>query len=134
MPLLFYKILTYKCQIKNLKEINNMSKKITNKISAINPKNLPKTKLDDVLNLRALSYAVGTLWGLVMLVVTILSLNTGYGEEFLLSMTSIYVGYDISITGSINGFLYGFLDGFVGTYLLVYIYRFFDKFSKFSIK
>ena len=69
-----------------------------------------------------------------MLVVTILSLNTGYGEEFLLSMTSIYVGYDISITGSINGFLYGFLDGFVGTYLLVYIYRFFDKFSKFSIK
>jgi hypothetical protein len=71
---------------------------------------------------RRLSLAGGILWGLVMFVITLVSLPTGYAAEFLKMMGSIYPGYHVSIAGSFVGLVYGFVDGYVGLYLFVLVY------------
>jgi len=72
---------------------------------------------------RCLAFAGGLLWGLCMLVTTLISANTGYATEFLEVMASIYPGYSISLSGSIIGMLYGFIDGFAGLYVLAWLYN-----------
>jgi len=76
-----------------------------------------------LLNARKLGLAGGILWGLSMLVITLLCLWTGYGALFLDVMENVYPGYSISWGGSIVGLVYGFIDGFVGFFLLAWLYN-----------
>jgi hypothetical protein len=69
-----------------------------------------------------LGLATGILWGLLLFVMTLVSLPTGYGAEFLKVMESLYPGYHVSIIGSVVGLVYGFFDGYIGLYLVAWLY------------
>jgi hypothetical protein len=72
----------------------------------------------------ALGVALGLVWGVSLLVTTLVSARTGYAREFLAVMAgSIYPGYAISPAGSLLGLLYGFVDGLVGGAVLAWIYN-----------
>ena len=74
-----------------------------------------------------LGVAGGLLWGLSLLVVTLISVWTGYAEGFLNLISGVYPGYEITIAGSFIGFFYGFADGFFGLAILALIYNFLLK-------
>jgi hypothetical protein len=76
-----------------------------------------------MLNPRTFGLAGGILWGLVMFVFTIIAVYTGYSEQFLNLMSSIYLGYSVSLWGSIVGLVYGFFDAFIGLYIFARLYN-----------
>lgn len=76
---------------------------------------------------KRMGLAAGILWGWAMLVMTLVSMFTGYATAFLNCMASIYPGYAISLTGSLIGLVYGFLDGFVDLYLIAWLYNLLGK-------
>ncbi len=75
------------------------------------------------LNASKLGSAAGILWGACLLVITLFSLWSGYAQDFLYLLSSIYPGYDISLGGAFIGAIYGFLDGFIGLWLFAKIYN-----------
>ena len=79
------------------------------------------------LNARALAMSLGIIWGVALLVITIISLYSGYAAEFLSLVASFYPGYEVSIPGAVIGLIYAFIDGFIGGYLMAIIY---NKFAK----
>lgn len=85
--------------------------------------NTNETKGMIMLNARKLGLSAGIIWGATMFLMTILSIYTAYGTQWLHLMMDIYPGYTISWEGSIMGLLYGFLDGFVGCFLLGWLYN-----------
>jgi len=79
------------------------------------------------LNPKNLGLAGGIIWGLSMLVLTWISLATGYGSELLNLIATVYPGYSISFVGSIMGLVYGFLDAFIGLYIFAWLYNWLEK-------
>ncbi len=81
------------------------------------------------LNARALGFTLGIIWGIAILITTLIALwSTGaYGRSFLYMLASIYPGYSVTIVGSFLGLCYGFADGFVFGWLTAKIYNFFAK-------
>ncbi len=79
------------------------------------------------LNPKNLGLAGGIVWGACMFVTTLLSMITGYAQDFLKIMGSVYPGYKIGILGSFIGLIYGFLDGFIGFYLFGLVYNRLEK-------
>ena len=75
------------------------------------------------LNAKNLGLTLGIIWGLALLIVTLISVPTGYGMAFLNIFDSIYPGYAITYVGAIIGLVYGFIDGFVGGFLIAWIYN-----------
>ncbi|VVB90763.1 Uncharacterised protein [uncultured archaeon] len=75
------------------------------------------------LNPKAFGLTAGIIWGLVILVFTLISVSTGYATMFLNIIVSIYPGYSISPMGSIIGLIYGFADAFIGFYIFALIYN-----------
>ena len=81
------------------------------------------------LNPRALGFTIGSIWGLAISLVTIISLfsSGGYGYGFLYALNSIYPGLKISVEGIALALCYGFVDGFVCGWLVAHLYNFFAK-------
>ena len=81
------------------------------------------------LNARALGFALGVIWGVAILLVTLVSLWTGraYGKHFLYAVASIYPGYSITNRGALLGLCYGFVDAFVFGWLIAHLYNCFAK-------
>lgn len=79
------------------------------------------------LDAKRLGLAGGVLWGAVMFFCTLISIQTGYAQGWLVAFCDIYPGYEMSTKGSFIGLVYGFVDGFVGLYILAWLY---NKFSK----
>lgn len=76
------------------------------------------------LNPFALGLALGSVWGALLFITTLLSYYTGYAHLFLAVLAgSIYPGYTISPSGSLVGLLYGFADGFICALLIALIYN-----------
>ncbi len=71
--------------------------------------------------------AAGILWGVIMLLMTLIASGTGYGTELLNLIATIYPGYAITFGGAIIGLIYGFLDGFIGMWLLIWLYNWLCK-------
>ncbi len=94
-----------------------MAKKRTNKISKPQPK----------LNPTKFGLAGGIIWGVALLVVTLISVGNGYATQFLTLIMDVYPGFSISFGGAIVGFIYGFLDGFIGMWLLIWLYNWLSK-------
>jgi hypothetical protein len=76
-----------------------------------------------MINPRRLGLAAGILWGFCMFLTTIVSIYTGYAQDFLMSMSSVYPGYTISWGGSFLGLIYGFFDSGIGFFLLAWLYN-----------
>jgi len=70
-----------------------------------------------------LGLAAGIFCGVVMFLLTIISVYTGYGAELLNLVATLYPGYTITLVGSIIGLIYGFVDGFVGGYIFIWLYN-----------
>ena len=79
------------------------------------------------INAKNFGLAAGILWGLVMLILTLISVSSGYATNFLNIIAGIYPGYEITYAGSLIGFAYGFVDAFVGGYLLIWLYNKLEK-------
>lgn len=79
------------------------------------------------LNPKAFGLAAGVFAAVVLFLVTLISVSTGYGAAFLDVMVSIYPGYSITYVGAIVGLIYGFIDGFVGCYIFAWLYNYFEK-------
>lgn len=65
----------------------------------------------------------GIIWGLGMFLTTLFNVYTGYAQDFLRVMQSIYPGFQMTLLGSVVGLVYGFLDVFVGVYVFVWVYN-----------
>lgn len=70
-----------------------------------------------------LGLAGGIFFALFMFIFTLLAANTGYAQEYMESMISLYPGYGISNEGSIIGLIYGFISGFLFLYILAWLYN-----------
>lgn len=70
-----------------------------------------------------LGLAGGILSGLFHLIVTLISMSTGYGSYLLAQWADIYPGYSFTILGSIIGLIFGFIFGFVSLFLLGWLYN-----------
>ena len=71
--------------------------------------------------------AGGILWGLGMLVLTLISVATGYATGFLSTISNLYPGYSISLLGSVIGLIYGFIDAFIGLYIFAWLYNWLEN-------
>jgi hypothetical protein len=80
-----------------------------------------------MLNAKNLGIAGGIIWGLGMFVLTLLSMATGYAQDFLNVIAAIYPGYSITFVGGLLGLVYGFLDAFVGLYLFALLYNWLEN-------
>ena len=81
------------------------------------------------MNARAFGFSAGVIWGLALLITTLISVWSGrsYGRYFLYSIASIYPGYSITSGGALLGLCYGFVDGFAAGWLVAKLYNFFAK-------
>lgn len=79
------------------------------------------------LNSKSFGLTGGILWGLCMLVMTLLAVGTGYATEFLNVVVSIYPGYTITPLGSVVGLVYGFIDMGVGLFIFAELYNFLER-------
>lgn len=78
------------------------------------------------LNERHLAISAGTVFGLLMFSMTILSTFTGYGYELISVLSSIYPFYEANMAGAVVGFVWGFIDAFVVFYLLGWLYNYLE--------
>ncbi len=83
-----------------------------------------------MLNPKNFALSGGIIWGGSLFLLTLISVATGYGEEFLNIVGSAYPGHDISWQGSLWGLFLGFVDGFVALYLLALLYNWINKKKK----
>ena len=71
-----------------------------------------------------LGIAGGTLWGLALFLITLLSSYFGYASKFVELIMDLYPGYAPSLWGCFLGMMYGFADGFFFFFFLAWIYNF----------
>ncbi len=73
----------------------------------------------------AAALSVGLVWAVGLFIWTLCSVRTGYGAEMLELMSTVYIGYTVTVKGAFVGLVWGFLDGFIGTFIAVKVYNFF---------
>jgi uncharacterized membrane protein (DUF485 family) len=71
----------------------------------------------------ALGVAGGILWGVSLMVLTWVAMQTGYAENLLNTISVVYPGYSVTLSGSFIGLVLGFVDAFVGLYILALLYN-----------
>jgi|ERR1043166_7913782 small basic protein len=75
-----------------------------------------------------LGLSLGLTWGLGLFLTGIGAwLYPPWGNAFIATLSSVYVGFDASLRGAILGLLWGFLDGFIGGVILALLYNFFVR-------
>jgi fluoride ion exporter CrcB/FEX len=74
------------------------------------------------LNVWAFGVALGSVWGIAMLVAGWTSIF-GWGTLFVNTMSSVYLGYIPSFGGGIVGGIWGFVDGFIGGTVFAFFYN-----------
>ena len=74
------------------------------------------------LNAKRFALASGVLWGLAILIATLVAAARGLGAN-LSHLSAIYLGYDVSYVGSVVGLIYGFLTGAIAGFLFAVIYN-----------
>jgi len=80
-------------------------------------------KLDKV----ALGLALGMVWGLWVLLMTVWLVVSGWQGEHLGLLALCFPGYSVSWFGAVVGLVYGFIDGLVCGWLVGWLYNRFSK-------
>lgn len=78
------------------------------------------------LNPVKLGLASGIMWGLTLLLMTLISIYTGWGMFWLSQWMDLYVGFDLTLSGAFIGLIYGFVDGFVCLFIFGWLYNLFN--------
>jgi hypothetical protein len=76
-----------------------------------------------MLNAKNLGLSIGILWAIVLFLMTVLSIYTGYASGFLQLIADIYPWYTVSWAGAFIGIVFGFIDGFIGGYVVAWLYN-----------
>jgi len=79
------------------------------------------------MNVKALGLSLGIIWGLCAFLLGILSMAFNWGTKFVELFSSMYIGYDSTISGSLIGAAWGFVDAGIGGVLIAWLY---NKFAK----
>ena len=74
------------------------------------------------LNIKAFGLAAGVLWGLAILIWTMLAVYTGLAKEFL-EMFTYLPGYGITVGGAFIGLIYGFIEGLICGAIFAWFYN-----------
>ena len=69
------------------------------------------------LNPKAFALALGIVWGLIIFLLTNISLLRGGEGEHLSRLSQFYIGYSFSFLGSLIGLVWGFVTMFVAALL-----------------
>ncbi|AHE66660.1 bacteriophage holin [Legionella oakridgensis] len=75
----------------------------------------------------ALGLSLGIVWGISLFIMGLSAYFFAYGEIFVTSVGTLYVGYDATILGSIIGGIIGFIDAFIGGVIVAWLYNFFSN-------
>ncbi len=70
-------------------------------------------------------FAFAVWWGLSVFVMGMLAWLFGYGNLFVESIGTFYVGYTASFFGTVIGTVWGFVDGFISGVVFAWFYNFF---------
>jgi hypothetical protein len=86
------------------------------------------------LNIRALAFTAGLLWGFGVFFLTWWLLwwhPELAGQPSFVGL--VYPGYTVSAVGSVIGFLWGFVDMFIGGLIFAWLYNFFAGVKKTTV-
>lgn len=70
-------------------------------------------------------FALGIVWAIAMLLTGLVAMTTGWGEGFVETARTMYIGYQASVVGSFIGAAWGFVDMFICGVILAAIYNLF---------
>jgi len=80
--------------------------------------------MNQKLNVKALALALGIMWSLGVLFLSIIALISG---DYLLNivgfLSSVYLGYSLSLGGIVVGMIWGFFDAAFGGFLIAWLYN-----------
>jgi len=79
------------------------------------------------LNVKTVGFVAGMVWGGGVFLLGVLAMVFNFGTRFVLILSSMYIGYKITILGSIIGGLWGFVDACIGGVAVAWFY---NKFAK----
>ena len=74
------------------------------------------------LNIKRFALASGAVWGLALLVVTLVAASRGIGNS-LSHISAIFLGYTDTYPGSLVGLVYGFVSGLLLGAAFAFIYN-----------
>ena len=75
------------------------------------------------MNAKNFGIAGGVVWGLLTLIVTVLSINSGFASDYIAMMQSWYPGYATTYLGAVVGLVCGFVHAFIVLYALATVYN-----------
>lgn len=75
------------------------------------------------INKKRWALAAALIWGVVVLIVGLLSTFTGYATPIVNGLGSLYLGYSATIFGTLIGTVWALVDMFIGVYLLIWLYE-----------
>ncbi len=75
----------------------------------------------------AFGMAFGVLWGISILLMGLAATYYTYGQNFVVSLGTLYPGYTPSVKGSVLGAIIGFIDAFLMGFIIAWLY---NKFSR----
>ena len=75
------------------------------------------------LDVKALGLALGIVWGGCTLILGITAMFFDYGTGLVRALSSLYLGYEATLTGSVIGGIWGFFDMGIGGVLIAWLYN-----------
>jgi len=80
--------------------------------------------MSNKLDTKAVALAFGILWSLSILFVSITALiSTTYLHNIVDFISSIYLGYSLSLTGILTGMVWAFFDAAIGGLVFAWLYN-----------
>lgn len=76
-----------------------------------------------MLHAKNFGLAIGIAWSAGVLIIGLLSMYTGFADQWVALIGNAYLGYEATVTGSVIGAIWGFFDGFVGGYVIAWVYN-----------
>lgn len=76
-----------------------------------------------MLNVKAFSLTCGIFWSVVLMLVALLTMQTGMGISFVHMVSEIYLGYGPTPAGMAYGAVWGLLDGLICGAVFAWLYN-----------
>jgi hypothetical protein len=75
------------------------------------------------LNVKAFGLALGIVWAVVVFLLGVLAMLFSWGAAWVELLSSIYIGYKMTLLGSVIGAIWGFIDAFIGGIIVAWLYN-----------
>ncbi|MBU2634542.1 MAG: bacteriophage holin [Nanoarchaeota archaeon] len=79
------------------------------------------------LNIKNLGLTLGILTGVYFFLLALIAYLFSFGNLFVTTLSSVYIGYSATFLGSIIGLVYGFIEGFIFGALVALVYNALQK-------